>query len=208
MDLQDKTALVTGGGSGIGLGIALALAREGCRVAITGRDPKRLEAAANQFDGRPPVLARSCDVSDRAAVDSLFSWLEEEWGPIEILVNSAGINVPNRGITELTPEDWDRMLAINVTGAFNCIYAALPGMRGSRSGLIINISSIAGKRAMKLGGAGYCASKFAMTASPMSLSTIPPSSRIGSSMARRYTLSRANTRSGSSPSHGTCAPGR
>jgi NAD(P)-dependent dehydrogenase (short-subunit alcohol dehydrogenase family) len=164
MELKDKTALVTGGGSGIGLGIAVALAREGCRVAITGRDPKRLEAASDQFDGGPSILTRPCDVSDRAAVDSLFAWLGEQWGPIDILVNSAGINVPNRGITELTPDDWDRMLAINVTGAFNCIYAALPGMRGRRSGLIVNISSIAGKRAMKLGGAGYCASKFAMTA--------------------------------------------
>ena len=164
MELEGKIALVTGGGSGIGLGIALALAHEGCRVAITGRSEERLRAGAAQFEGQPPMLARGCDVSDRAAVDALFAWLGEELGPPEILVNNAGINVPKRGIAELDPADWDRMMAINVTGAFNCIHAALPAMRARGSGLIVNISSIAGKRAMKLGGAGYCASKFAMTA--------------------------------------------
>jgi NADP-dependent 3-hydroxy acid dehydrogenase YdfG len=103
-------------------------------------------------------------VANRASVNDTFQWLEHEVGLPDILVNSAGINVPNRAIAELTPEDWDTMLAINVTGAFNCIHAALPGMRQKGGGLIVNISSIAGKRAMKLGGAGYCASKFAMTA--------------------------------------------
>jgi NAD(P)-dependent dehydrogenase (short-subunit alcohol dehydrogenase family) len=164
MQLKDNHVLVTGGGSGIGLGIALALAREGARVAITGRDAKKLQAAAEQFPGERAVLTRPCDVSDRAAVDALFAWVADQLGPLDILVNSAGINVPNRKITEVRPDDWDRMLAVNATGAFNCIYAALPGMRKRRSGLIVNISSIAGKRAMKLGGVGYCASKFAMTA--------------------------------------------
>jgi NAD(P)-dependent dehydrogenase (short-subunit alcohol dehydrogenase family) len=164
MELNDKSVLVTGGGSGIGLGIALAFAQEGCRVAITGRDGEKLRSAAARFEGRPAIQSRACDVSDRAAVGSLFEWLADALGPLDVLVNSAGINVPNRAITEITPDDWDRMLEINVTGAFNCIYAALPGMRERRSGLIVNISSIAGKRAMRLGGVGYCASKFALTA--------------------------------------------
>jgi NAD(P)-dependent dehydrogenase (short-subunit alcohol dehydrogenase family) len=164
MELADKVALVSGGGSGIGLGIALAFAKEGCRVVICGRTEKTLLEGAAQYDGQPPIPTRVCDVAERSAVDDMFAWLEREMGPPDILINSAGINVPNRAIGELTPEDWDRMMAINVTGAFNCIYAALPGMRKQGGGLIVNISSIAGKRAMKLGGAGYCASKFAMTA--------------------------------------------
>jgi len=164
MELQGKTVLVTGGGSGIGLAIAVALAREGAKVAITGRSLDKLNAAAAEFDGHPPLLTRACDVADREAVNSLFAWLEDQWGSLDILVNNAGINVPNRAIAELTPDDWDRMLAINATGAFNCIYAALPGMRRCQSGLIVNISSISGKRAMKLGGAGYCGAKFAMGA--------------------------------------------
>lgn len=164
MELSNKTALVTGGGSGIGLGIAVALAREGCRVAITGRNQQRLLDAAAGFDASPPVLTRPCDVADRDEVQQLFAWLDEELGPLDILVNSAGINVRRRLMAELDPADWDRMMAVNVTGSFNCIQAALPGMRERNSGLIVNISSIAGKRAMKLGGAGYCASKFALTA--------------------------------------------
>ncbi len=163
MDLKQKTVLVTGGGSGIGLGVALALAGEGCRVAIAGRNPQTLSAAAEQFHGQPPLLAHPCDVSDRQDVGRLFAWLDAEFGTLDILVNSAGVNVVRRQMSQLDPADWDRMLAINVTGAFNCIHAALPGMRARRSGLIVNISSIAGKRASLLGGVGYCASKFAMT---------------------------------------------
>lgn len=164
MELKDKTALVTGGGSGIGLGIAVALARQGCRVAIAGRNPQRLLDAAAASDVDPPLLTHPCDVADRADVEKLFAWVDETLGPLDVLVNSAGINVSRRKMAELDPHDWDRMLAINVTGSFHCIQAALPGMRKRKSGLIVNISSIAGKRAMKLGGVGYCASKFAQTA--------------------------------------------
>ncbi|MHC4178369.1 MAG: SDR family oxidoreductase [Planctomycetota bacterium] len=164
MELKDRTALVTGGGSGIGLGIAVALAAEGCRVAIAGRTRQRLLDAAAGFDTGPPILTRPCDVADRADVERLFAWLSGELGPLDVLVNSAGINVSRRGMAELDPADWDRMIAVNLTGSFNCIHAALPGMRERNSGLIVNISSIAGKRAMKLGGVGYCASKFGLTA--------------------------------------------
>jgi NAD(P)-dependent dehydrogenase (short-subunit alcohol dehydrogenase family) len=164
MELHDKTVLVTGGGSGIGLGIAMALAREGCRVAITGRNRQRLLDAAAGFPGHPPLLTHPCDVADRADVERLFQRLDVELGPLDILVNSAGINVSRRLMAELNPADWDRMVAVNATGSFNCIRAALPGMRRQRSGLIVNISSIAGKRAMRLAGVGYCASKFALTA--------------------------------------------
>ncbi len=133
-------------------------------MAIIGRNEQRLRDAAAEIDARPPVLTRPCDVADRADVGRLFAWLDEQFGSVDILVNSAGINVPKRMMADLDPADWDRMLAINITGSFNCIFAALPGMRRRRSGLIVNISSIAGKRAMKLGGPGYCASKFALTA--------------------------------------------
>lgn len=164
MELQGKTVLISGGGSGIGLGIALALAGEGCRVAIAGRGQQRLDEAVRQSSGTPPIVARACDVSDRADVGRLVAWFEQQFGTPDILINSAGINVAKRRVAELDPADWDRMMAINVSGAFNCIHAVLPGMRRRRSGLIINISSIAGKRAAKLGGVGYCASKFALTA--------------------------------------------
>jgi NAD(P)-dependent dehydrogenase (short-subunit alcohol dehydrogenase family) len=164
MELRGKKVLVTGGGSGIGLGIATALAREGCRVVICGRNESKLQQAAS-IEGLPPMQIRRCDVADRGDVRRMFEWLAAEGlEPLDILVNSAGINVPQRRMDQLDPDDWDRVMAINANGAFHCLHFALPGMRRRKSGLVVNISSIAGKRAMALGGAAYCASKFAMTA--------------------------------------------
>ena len=165
MDLTGKTALVTGGGSGIGLGAAVALAREGCRVAISGRDRKRLDAAAAQFPNESPVLVRTCDIADRKDVHELATWAIERFGRLDIVVNSAGVNVARRAMSELDPNDFDRIIAINCTGFYNVLHAVLPGMRQYRSGMIVNISSIAGKRALAIAGPAYCASKFAATAS-------------------------------------------
>lgn len=164
MELAGKNVLVTGGGSGIGLGIAGAFAREGARVTICGRTEKTLQEGAATFDGQPPILTRTCDVADREDVRAMFAWLDAERGPVDVLVNSAGINVAARQFARLDPADWDRMVRINLDGAFNTMYFAVPQMRMSGGGLVVNISSIAGKRAMPLGGAGYCASKFGMTA--------------------------------------------
>jgi NAD(P)-dependent dehydrogenase (short-subunit alcohol dehydrogenase family) len=160
MELNDKTALVTGGASGIGLAIATELAQAGCRVAICDRDHQRLEQATAGAGQR--LLARACDVTDRADVAGLFAWFDEQFGRLAILVNCAGVQVARRSMAELDPADWDRLLAVNATGAYNCIHAALPGMRQRRDGLIVNIVSTAGKRAMRLTGPAYCASKFAL----------------------------------------------
>jgi NAD(P)-dependent dehydrogenase (short-subunit alcohol dehydrogenase family) len=164
MRLAGKTALVTGGGTGIGKGIALALAAEGCQVAIAGRRPEHLEAAAAEWKGKPPLRHCQADVADRASVDELFAWVARELGPVHILINSAGVNVPKRSMAELAPEDWDLLMAVNATGAYHTMSAVLPQMRERRDGLIVNISSIAGKRASVLGGVAYSAAKFAMTA--------------------------------------------
>ncbi len=164
MDLTGKTALVTGGGSGIGLGVALALAREGCRVAISGRTWDRLEKAIALFPAQPPVLAWTCDVANRNGVRDLAAYAMGQFGRLDIVVNSAGVNVARRAMSELDPDDFDRIMAINCTGFYNVLHAVLPGMRQNRSGLIVNISSIAGKRALPLAGPAYCASKFAATA--------------------------------------------
>lgn len=164
MDLKNETALVTGGGSGVGFGIAKALAREGCRVAIAGRNADKLRAAATGFSGGPPILHKACDVANRDQVAALVEWFEAQLGPAGILVNSAGINVVRRAVAELDPADWDRMMATNASGSFYLMHAVLPGMHRRGSGLIVNICSIAGKRALKLGGVGYCASKFAVSA--------------------------------------------
>jgi NADP-dependent 3-hydroxy acid dehydrogenase YdfG len=162
--LSEKTVLITGGGTGIGAACADAFAQEGCRVAIAGRREERLRVAVEKSSGRHPLLWSVADVADRASVAELFDWARGELGRIDILIQSAGVNVPKRAMQDLAPEDWDRVLAVNATGAYNCLRAVLPEMQQRRDGLIVNIGSVAGIRAGLLGGVAYNASKFAMTA--------------------------------------------
>ena len=162
--LKGKNAVVTGGATGIGLGIAKALAAEGCRVAIAGRRETTLREAVEGYDGDPGLLYHRVNVGHRGSVHRLFSWAERELGNVHILVNSAGTNVKTRTMATMRPEQWDQILAINASGAYNCMYAVLPQMRQRGDGIIINISSIAGVRASSLGGVAYAASKFAMSA--------------------------------------------
>jgi NADP-dependent 3-hydroxy acid dehydrogenase YdfG len=164
MSLNGKTALITGGGSGIGAACAVALAKEGCDVGIAGRRESRLKEAAGRFEGKPAIKYFVSDVGDRADVAKLFDWANRELGQIDILVNSAGVNTQKRLFAELSPEDWDKLLRINATGAFNTMHAVLPQMRKRKDGLIINVASIAALRCSLLGGVAYNASKFAMRA--------------------------------------------
>ncbi|PQO25907.1 oxidoreductase [Blastopirellula marina] len=162
MSLEGKVALVVGGGSGIGKAIALSLAADGAKVAIAGRRFDVLEQVAAESDAE--IHCHSVDVADRASVKGLFEFVTKTLGPVDILVNAAGINIKTRSMAEMTPEQWDQVMQINATGGYNLMYEALPPMRERKDGLIINISSISGKRAYALGGIAYCASKFAMTA--------------------------------------------
>lgn len=161
--LDGRTALITGGGSGIGAAIALAFSKAGARVIITGRRADRLQQVV-EADPSGRITAIVADVADRDSVAALWEQTAATSPQIDILVNSAGINVPNRAMSDLTPEDWDRVLAINATGTFNCIREVLPGMRERRDGVIINITSVAGMRTGLLGGVAYNASKFAASA--------------------------------------------
>ena len=163
MNLNGKSVLVTGGGSGIGAAIALAFARDGAQVIISGRNADKLEAVASEVnEGR--IQFQVCDVSDRDAANDLIEHAQRQFAQIDIVVNAAGVNVPNRLMENLDPADWDRMLAVNATGTFNVIHAILPKMRRRNDGLIININSVSGLRPGMLGGVGYNASKFAVTA--------------------------------------------
>jgi NADP-dependent 3-hydroxy acid dehydrogenase YdfG len=164
MKLAGKTAVVAGGATGIGLGVAIGLADEGCRVAIAGRRESKLREAAASYQGKNPLATKVVDVGDPASVNELFAWARKELGRVDIFVNSAGINVVKRSMGEVSIEDWERLMRINANGAFYCMRAVLPEMRARHDGLIVNISSIAGKRASLLGGVGYSAAKFAMTA--------------------------------------------
>jgi NADP-dependent 3-hydroxy acid dehydrogenase YdfG len=162
--LENKTVVITGGASGIGLAVAQAMATAGARVAIGGRRPDAIETALKSISGKNPAIGRSLDVADRQNVDAFFAWVQNMLGQVDILVQAAGVNIRNRSMEAMKPEEWDEVIAINATGAYNCFHAVLPGMRSRKDGLIFNISSVAGKRAIALGGVAYSASKFAMTA--------------------------------------------
>ena len=155
---------MAGGATGIGEAVACALADAGCKVAIGGRRVEKLEEAAKNYEGPGQLHVHALDVSDRASVATAMEWFESTLGPIDILVNAAGINIKDRTMAKMVPEEWDKVLSVNATGAYNIMNAALPSMRTRKHGTIINVSSIAGKRAIELGGIAYCASKFAMTA--------------------------------------------
>jgi NADP-dependent 3-hydroxy acid dehydrogenase YdfG len=160
-----STALVTGAGSGIGRSITAALAEMGLRVALVGRDREKLERARAELTrGRDSAFVAPCDISDRFAVQAAVDQVAAAFGTIDVLVCNAGTNVKNRSLESLQPVDWDRMIATNLTGAFNLIHAVLPGMRQNRNGLVIQICSVSGLRASTLGGAGYSASKFGQSA--------------------------------------------
>lgn len=162
--LANKTALITGGGTGIGRGIALAFANEGCQVIVAGRRLEKLADVASAFSGEPKIQTLQMDVADRDQANQGIAKLLDQYQHIDILVNNAGINVAKRSLREINPEEWDKLFEVNVTGAFNCIRAVMPSMQAKQDGVIINVSSVAGKRASLLGGIGYSASKFAMTA--------------------------------------------
>jgi NAD(P)-dependent dehydrogenase (short-subunit alcohol dehydrogenase family) len=162
--LTEKVVLVVGGGTGIGLGIGLGFAREGARVVLAARTAASLEAAKLTPTVGPALFTKTCDATDRAQVAELFAWTETTVGPIDILVYSAGVNVPQRTFAEMTPAAFDRVMQVNTTGAFNCFHEVLPGMRERRRGTIINIVSVAGIQTLPFAGLPYTASKAAQAA--------------------------------------------
>lgn len=158
-DLKNRVALVTGGSRGIGEAIAIALAKAGAAVAVNYRERSQEAAAVveniQRNGGRAAAIA--ADVSLAGAVRGMISDVESQLGPIDILVNNAGIAV-TRGLDEITEEDFDRTVAVNLKSAFLCTQGVLAGMRGRRWGRIVNISSIAARGAGSISVA-YNASK-------------------------------------------------
>ena len=147
MKLQNRIALVTGGGRGIGRAIALSFASEGAQLAVAARTLEQVEKVALEISDQFSVKALPvvCDVSDAASVEKLFKDVSESFGRApDILVNNAGI-AESAPLTKTSDELWQRHLAINLSGTFYCTRAALPQMIARGWGRIINIASIAGK---------------------------------------------------------------
>jgi len=158
MDLGIKglRVLVTAGASGIGLEISRAFAREGAKVHICDVDSQALAAIAKS----DPALTQSvCDVSDRGQVAQLFEDALKHLGGLDCLVNNAGIAGPTGKVEEINPEDWDRCLAVDITGQFNCVRLAVPLLKQSKNASIMNLSSQAGKHGFPL-RSPYAAAKW------------------------------------------------
>ncbi len=161
MELGNRVVLVTGAGRGIGRAIARAFAEEGAHVALMGRTKKNLLEVQKEL--KPHGVKTAVlpgDVADEGTVSRCVAAAEQALGPIDVLVNNAGIfaQAPLEKIDALV---FDRILAVNLRGPFLMCRAVLPGMKSRRRGHIVNISSTAGKRGFA-GGSAYCASKFGL----------------------------------------------
>jgi len=169
MDLVDKVAIVTGAGRGIGKAIAIALAREGANVIVNDVDIQTAEKVAKEINSMgQQALAIQVDISDSKEVNQMVQLVIKKFKRVDILVNNAAI-IRRGTIEDLSEEDWDRVMDVNLKGAFNCAKAVVGTMKKQRYGKIVNISSIAGKVGDLASAPCYGASKAGMTCLAKSL---------------------------------------
>ena len=140
--LSDKTALITGGGRGIGRAIALAFAKEGADVCVAARSADEIESVASEIrDMGRNGFAETCDVADRKGVEAMVASAAEKLGGIDILVNNAGGGLERTNVGDDNPDNWARVIEINLLGTYNCSRAVLPIMKRSGGGAMINVGS-------------------------------------------------------------------
>jgi len=156
-----RIALVTGASRGIGLAAAKGFLRKGYRVVAVDRANVDLEAFGPKTEA---VRAEQLDVSESAAITALRDRIDGEWGPVSVLVNNAGIspkkpNGASSGFLEIDDEEWEKVIAVNLTAVLKMSQAFIPGMQGIKWGRIVNISSLAGRSKSLVAGASYMASK-------------------------------------------------
>lgn len=161
-DLTGKVAWITGAGTGIGEAAAIALAKAGMKVILSGRRESELKRVAGVIGGSARIAV--LDVADAVAVEAVAASIAAQEGRLDILVNSAGLNVQKRNWKHLSREGWDQVIRVDLDGAFYCCHAVLPMMRAQKDGLIINISSWAGRHVSATTGPAYSAAKFGMLA--------------------------------------------
>lgn len=156
-EMKGKVVIVTGSGRGIGRGIAELFADQGCNIVVTDINEETTKQTAEEIATKGvETLPVVCDVSNREDVDAMFKAAVEKWGKVDIVVNNAGITMDGLFL-RMKPDQWQKVMDINLTGVFNCSQAAANVMRKARSGVIVNISSIAANG--NPGQANYSASK-------------------------------------------------
>ena len=169
-ELKGLVAWVTGAGSGIGEAAALAYAGAGMTLVLSGRREDALRAVAGRVAAAGGTARiEPLDVTDGAAVQAVADGIAAREGRLDVLVNSAGLNVRRRNGQHLAREGWDEVIAVDLNGAFYCCHAVLPLMRRQGGGLIVNVSSWAGRHVGALTGPAYSAAKFGLNAMTESL---------------------------------------
>jgi len=163
--LNGKTIIVTGASSGFGEAIALACAEAGANVSLVARRRELLETVAEAARSKGgEALVCPADVSDDAQIQAALEKTRAQFGPIDVLVNNAGLNHTERSIADTSAEQWRELMEVNLTSAFVFTKAVLPEMKERGDGLIINLASRAGMYPSLLAGVGYSASKIGMEA--------------------------------------------
>lgn len=157
---EHKVAIVTGGTRGIGRAIAERLLEEGASVGICGRRQKSVDDAVMKLSEKGPVFGAAADVSKLEDVRQFVSAVREKFGGVHILVNNAGSGTFG-SVEKLSPEEWERMISLNLTGAFYCAHEIMPIFQQAGGGDVVNIGSLAGVNGFA-GGAAYNASKFGL----------------------------------------------
>jgi NAD(P)-dependent dehydrogenase (short-subunit alcohol dehydrogenase family) len=158
-----RTALVTGGGRGLGRAVALALAEQGVAVAVGARSTHEVDAVAGELHEAGRVaISLPLDVADQASIDAATRRVADELGPVDFLVNNAGVVWPLGKLLTVSAEDWEQSFDINLFGAVRCARAVLPGMLERGFGRIVNISSGAAKGAGMPAASAYSVAKAAL----------------------------------------------
>ena len=161
--IKDKVVIITGASSGIGYATALSLAKEGAKLVVGARRTDRLESLVKAIEeNNGEILAQKLDVTKKSDCDDLVNTAIKKWGKLDVLVNNAGL-MPLSFVKNLKVDEWDQMIDVNIKGVLYCTAAVLPHMRETKSGHIINISSVAGRIVFPAGSV-YCATKHAVTA--------------------------------------------
>lgn len=137
-----QRVLITAGAAGIGREIARAFAAQGAKVFVCDVDAKALDAVSHEIKG---VIIKVCDVSKRSDIEAMVPFAVEALGGLDVLVNNAGISGPTAPVEEMNPDDWEKVMQINLNGTFNVTRLAVPHLKKSAAGVIINMSSVAGR---------------------------------------------------------------